>query len=179
MRSLLDAGPAHLANLRNLAAGEWPTGSKSMRSVLDDAVRQFVSSEHLRNLLAGAWVPLHDEEGQELVGIRGRIGAAAIAASGHEIGVDLVEMQPGSAFPLHLHAGDHILYILAGPGLVHIDGADRQVTAGDSVFIAAEHPHGVKTVPTNPLTFLAFGHPHKHLGAADRMHVIDPAPSPG
>jgi len=147
-----------------------------MRSVLEDAVRRFVASEHLRNVLAGEWVPLHDEHGRELVGIRGRMGAAAIAASGHEIGVDLIEMQPGSAFPLHVHPGDHILYILAGPGLVHIDGVDRAVRTGDTVFIAAEHPHGVKTDGA-VLRFLAFGHPHKHVSATDRMHVIGPGPS--
>jgi hypothetical protein len=76
VRRLLDAGEAHL---RNLAAGEFPPPSvfpyrsETMRRVLDEAVREFISSEHLRNLLAGEWVPLHDEEGQELVGIRGRI----------------------------------------------------------------------------------------------------------
>ena len=108
-----------------------------------------------------------------LAGIRGRLGAAALSLSGHEIGVDLIEMQHDTAFPLHVHAGDHILYVLAGPGVVNIDGEDRRVETGDTIFIAAEHPHGVKTLPdAPPLRFLAFGHPHKHVSAEDRMQIV-------
>jgi len=143
-----------------------------------EAVRKFVSSEHLRNVLAGDWTPLHGEDGRELPGIRGRSGAVAITAEGREIGADLVEMQPGSAFALHIHPGDHVLFLLpeSAAGLVHIDGADRHVQAGDTVFIAAEHAHGVKTYAdaTRPLLFLAFGHPHKHVAAPDRMRLVDP-----
>jgi quercetin dioxygenase-like cupin family protein len=144
-----------------------------MHSVLLDAARRFVAGEHLRNVLAGAWTPLHDEAGNVLDGIRGRIGAAALTSSGHEIGVDLIEMQPGTAFPLHVHAGDHVLYVVAGNGHVTIDGLDRRVVRGDTIFIAAEHPHGVKsTGEDEPLVFLAFGHPHRHVAAHDRMREI-------
>jgi len=144
-----------------------------MRGVLEDAARQFVAGEHLKNVLAGEWVDLHDESGNVFAGIRGRMGAAAMSMSGHEIGVDLIEMQPGTAFPLHVHAGDHILYVLSGPGVVSIDGADQRVETGDTIFIAAEHPHGVKTMANAPpLRFLAFGHPHKHVSASDRMKLI-------
>ena len=144
-----------------------------MDSLLEQAVRRFVSSEHLRNVLQGEWTPLCNEYGEQLVGIRGRIGAASMSISGHEIGVDLLEMQPGSAFPLHTHPGDHILYILSGPGLVHIDGEDRHVETGDTVFIAAEYPHGVKTLPdAPPLEIVAFGIPHRHLAALDRMKLV-------
>lgn len=147
-----------------------------MRTVLEHAVREFVSSEHIRNVLAGAWTELNDEAGRPLAGIRGRIGAAAVAADGHEIGVDLIEMQPGSAFPLHTHGGDHILYVQSGGGCVHVDGNDHVVAAGDTIFIPAEYPHGVKGPPAEancPLVFLAFGHPHKHLSAHDRMKVLE------
>jgi quercetin dioxygenase-like cupin family protein len=147
-----------------------------MRGVLETAARQFVEGEHLRNVLRGEWVAMRDEAGQVLAGIRGRVGAAAIAADGEEIGVDLVEMQPGTEFPLHVHPGDHVLYILEGPGFVHIDGEPRRVDVGDTVFIAAEHPHGVITDPRYMLRFLAFGHPHKHVAAADRMRLVAPPP---
>ena len=147
-----------------------------MESILKAAQRKWSAEEHLKIVLEGAWMPLHDEAGNELKGIRGRIGAASMSMSGHEIGVDLIEMQPGSAFPLHVHPGDHILYIESGEGIVHIRGRDRTVRKGDTVFIAAEHPHGVRVpVPgaTESLVLLAFGHPHKHVSATDRMHEVD------
>jgi quercetin dioxygenase-like cupin family protein len=143
-----------------------------MTPTLKDAVRLFVQKEHLKSLYDGAWTALYDEGGNQLAGIRGRMGAASTSLSGQRIGVDLIEMKKGAAFPLHYHEGDHILYILAGPGVVHIDGIDHHVTSGDSVFIAAELPHGVRTYPNADLHFLAFGVPHKHLSALDRMKVI-------
>jgi quercetin dioxygenase-like cupin family protein len=145
-----------------------------MESVLVAAARSFCKEEHLRNVLEGQWTDLFNEHGQKLEGIRGRIGAYSMTCSGHEVGVDLIEMQPGSAFPLHVHPGDHILYVVEGMGCVHIDGVDHKVTAGDTIFIPAEYPHGVKTLASYPsrFVFLAFGHPHKHLDALDRMILV-------
>lgn len=145
-----------------------------MRSVLESAARSFCASEHLKNVLHGEWTSLYDEEGRELPGIRGRAGAYSMTFTGYEIGVDLIEMQPGAAFPLHVHPGDHILYVLNGAGCVHIDGVDHRLKEGDTVFIPAEYPHGVKTIEGYPLPFqfLAFGHPHKHLDATDRMLLV-------
>lgn len=149
-----------------------------MEAILHTACRKWVSEEHLRNVLTGEWVSMFDSNGKLFQGIRGRIGAGATTVDGTEIGVDLIEMQPGSEFPLHVHDGDHILYVLSGAGSVHIEGVDLLVCAGDTIFIAAELPHGVKGPPASalePLIFLAFGHPHKHVDAHDRMkhpHVL-------
>src|ERR1035438_5562512 len=103
-----------------------------MRSVLDSAVREFRESDHIKSVLEGEWTSLCDEYGNQLVGIRGRMGAASMTITGFEIGVDLIEMQPGSAFPLHKHPGDHILYVLEGTGCVAVDGNDHIVRGGDT-----------------------------------------------
>ena len=146
-----------------------------MQSVLEDAVRSFVKEDHIKNVLAGAWVRLHDEHGQVLRGIRGRMGAASMSMSDHEIGVDLIEMEPGSAFPLHTHPGDHILYILEGLGIIKVNEKQHIVREGDTVFIPAEHAHGVSTKAgeNTIFRFLAFGHPHKHISAKDRMTIVE------
>ena len=147
-----------------------------MRNVLESAARAFAAAEHIRSVHAGEWVPLHDDAGRVLSGIRGKSGAAGMTISGIEIGADLIEMQPGTAFPLHVHPGDHILYVLAGPGLVHIDGTDHVMNTGDTVFIPADYPHGVKTCGVE-LVFLAVGYPHKHVSSMDRMKVVQDANS--
>lgn len=148
-----------------------------MESILQSALRRFVSEEHIRNLLEGEWSEMYDDHGHPLPGIRGRVGVASLTDSGVEFGIDLIEMDPGSGFPLHKHPGDHILYVIQGPGVVHVDGKDHLVRDGDSIFIAAEYAHGVKTLPAAPhvFRFLAIGHPHKHVEAKDRMTVLDPA----
>ena len=147
-----------------------------MDTVLTAALRQFISEEHIRNVLSGQWVDLFDNHGQKLPGIRGRIGVAAPGISGHEIGLDLMEMQPGSFFPLHTHTGDHIIYIISGQGMVKVGEKNNPVKGGDSVFIPAELPHGFNTCPdaTEPLVFAAVGHPHQHISSTQRMKLVEP-----
>lgn len=146
-----------------------------MDTVLECALRRFVSSEHIRNVLAGAWVDMFDNHGKKLVGIRGRIGVSAQGISGQEIGLDLMEMQPGSAFPLHTHEGDHIMYVVSGRAICHVGGNDNALKAGDSIFIPAELPHGFACPAdaTEPLLFIAVGHPHRKLDSTDRMKLVE------
>lgn len=122
----------------------------------------------------GAWVRLLDEDGTLLPGIRGRVGAQGPDNAGGRIGADTIEMEPGSAFPLHVHPGDHILYVVSGAGFVHIDGADHPIGAGDTVFLPAELPHGVHADPAaaSPLRFVAVGHPHHPIDSAGRMRRV-------
>ena len=141
------------------------------------AIRKFVSEENIRNVLEGEFVRLVNEAGEPLPDIYGRAGVACPTMEGVEIGADLIEMQPGSAFPLHIHPGQHILYIIRGEGIVHVDGVDHHIKEGDTIFIPAEYPHGVKTFETTtalPLTLLAIGYPHKDIEATDRMRIVDP-----
>jgi len=121
--------------------------------------------------------PMYDDLGIQLEGIQGVEGAAGILEnewSKFEMGLDYIVMIPGSQFPLHTHPGSHILYILDGPGIVHIEGVDYQVSTGDSVFVPAVFPHGVKTNPDHlqDFRFLAVGYPHHKVDSATRMTVV-------
>ena len=120
------------------------------------------------------WVHLLDDDGTVLPGIRGLAGANGATGLGDAIGADTIEMEPGSAFPLHVHPGDHILYVVTGAGFVHIGGVDYPINRGDTIFLPAELPHGVHTSPSagENLVFLAVGHPHRPLDSADRMQRV-------
>lgn len=116
----------------------------SPEPILRQAQRAFTAEDHIVNVLhSHDWLPLYREDGEELVGIRGKAGAFGATIEGHEIGGDLIEMQPGSSFGTHVHPGDHLLYCIQGEGQVYIDGELRPWSKGDTVFIAAEYPHGV------------------------------------
>jgi quercetin dioxygenase-like cupin family protein len=144
-----------------------------MDSVLENAKRKFIAGEHIKNVLAGEWVELFDNHGRKVDGVRGRIGAASLTESGAPIGVDFIEMEPCAAFPPHTHFGDHLIYIIEGEGAASIDGVDHNLAAGDTIYIPAEYPHGFKNRGTRKLLFITFGSPHKHLGAHDRMKLVE------
>src|SRR5207237_227250 len=85
-----------------------------------------------------------------------------------------IEMEPGAAFLLHTHEGDHILSILSGRGYVHLDGVDHPARPGDTIFIPAAYSQGVKTDPAcaGRFLFLAIGYLHRHPEATDRMTLV-------
>ena len=141
---------------------------QSAGELIEASMESFDPTAHLVNIFVQPWLRLHDE------GIRGREGAIAQMRLGdeeHEIGVDFISMEPGSQFPLHVHAGAHILYFAHGVGMVDIDGVDHRVVEGDSIYIPAMYPHGVKTYnhADDAVKFLAFGIPHMPVESKDRM----------
>jgi len=114
-----------------------------------------------------------DPSGAVLAGIEGQAATLLEKADGSFIGADFIRMQPGAAFALHVHHGDHILYIIGGSGYVFIDGRDIRVTIGHVVHIPAERPHRewVADEVRVPLTLLSIGHPHAAVTSAERMSL--------
>ncbi|MEU7524210.1 cupin domain-containing protein [Saccharothrix sp. NPDC042600] len=134
---------------------------------------QFQAENHIVNLLDGLCRAMYDDSGVRLEDITGVSGARAEALPGLPVGVDRIVMQPGTAFPLHVHPGAHILYVLGGTGGLHIDGHDYVLEPGDSVYVPADYPHGVRgPVDAHPLEFLAFGAPHHEVDSTTRMVVV-------
>lgn len=135
----------------------------------------FNREKHMRAFEALPWQAMFDEYGNTLEGIRGKAGATEIGSDGEEVGVDWIEMQPGSHFPLHTHPGDHILYAVSGRGTVFIDGAVREFIAGTTCYISGGYEHNVGTYgnDTEPFLLLAFGHPKMPIDSLNRMKLVE------
>lgn len=136
----------------------------------------FDPDQHIQSLLAGVQREMLDDSGRLLKDVTGVAGARANILDDVTIGVDRIIMRPGTAFPLHTHEGAHLLYVLSGRGGLHIDGEDYVLGEGDSIYVPAEHPHGVRG-PVDDRTFeiLAFGIPHHPVDSTTRMTVVDEA----
>lgn len=63
-------------------------------------------------------------------------------------------MHPGSAIGYHLQNEDEIYYILAGHGILQMNGKDIPVSAGDAILTKPGSSHGLKTVGNEDLTVL-------------------------
>lgn len=135
---------------------------------------QIWSKVAIQNFGDTEWTAMVDDAGNTLTGIAGRAGVVGQPEGEREIGVDEIRIEPGCAFPLHTHPGAHILYVTQGQGYLHAEGRNRVIRAGDSVFVAAEFPHGVSnpTGSTGVLVFIAIGFPHKHVASPERMKIV-------
>ncbi|WP_208608173.1 cupin domain-containing protein [Amycolatopsis pretoriensis] len=116
---------------------------------------------------------MYDDAGVELEDIFGVSGSRAEALPDLTIGLDRIVMLPGTAFPLHVHPGAHLLYVLDGRGGLRVDGQDYVLERGDSIYVPADYPHGVQgPVDDRPLEFLAFGVPHHEVDSTTRMVLV-------
>jgi quercetin dioxygenase-like cupin family protein len=138
---------------------------------------KFDPAAHILNLHDCPIEEVSDGCGGAIVGVHGLSGAQAKLSNGKEVGVDSIAMQPGSAFELHVHPGAHILVVTAGAGAITVDGIDHAIREGDSVFVPANYPHGVKAGASTGVSFLAFGYPHRAVSAPDRMRLFEQPPA--
>jgi mannose-6-phosphate isomerase-like protein (cupin superfamily) len=65
-------------------------------------------------------------------------------------------MPPGSKVLRHYHRQtEEIYYILAGRGLMHLEGEEREVGPGDAIAILPGQVHGITTLGQTDLVLLA------------------------
>lgn len=72
----------------------------------------------------------------------------AAATDADQLGCSLYELEPGKrSWPYHYHtANEEALYVLAGSGMLRIDGTEQSLTAGDYVAFPADESGGHQVV---------------------------------
>jgi len=128
--------------------------------------------EFIRNLYRAEWVQLIPGA-RGCAGVRGFPSDISDELSNLPLGIDLLEMEPGAAFPTHTHGGAHILFILKGKGTVTMDGTVYPTEPGDCFYIPGHFAHGVAAIEKH--SFLAIGFPHRALNDPLRMDIRDDA----
>lgn len=58
----------------------------------------------------------------------------------------LFEIGPGGHTPRHRHDWPHINVVVAGRGVLHVDGADYEIVQGSSAFVPANATHQFSSV---------------------------------
>ena len=66
----------------------------------------------------------------------------------------LFEVDPDGHTPLHTHAWEHEVYVLAGQGIIRTGGGDRKISPGDCVYVLPEEEHQFVNDASGPLKFL-------------------------
>jgi mannose-6-phosphate isomerase-like protein (cupin superfamily) len=70
----------------------------------------------------------------------------------------LYRLAAGGQDPQQPHAEDEVYYIISGQGKIHVDGEDRAVQAGTTIYVAAHDVHYFHSI-TEELTILVFFSP--------------------
>jgi len=65
---------------------------------------------------------------------------------------------PGRA-PAHQHTYDEVVHVLAGRGVVHLDGAGTPIGPGTSIYLPPLQPHCLENTGRDPLRVLGVFHP--------------------
>ncbi|MET7620105.1 cupin domain-containing protein [Streptomyces sp. NPDC005408] len=129
---------------------------------------------HLVDLSGADCKQVVDDHGIKVEGITGVSGARAISAAGVTLGVDRIILDEHSSFPLHTHEGDHLLYVLGGTGAIHINGKEIPLESGQSIFVPAVYPHGLRgPLEGDALQIIAFSTPHHPVDSIERMTVVE------
>lgn len=68
-------------------------------------------------------------------------------------------VRAGGRTRLHRLRTSEVYYILEGTGSMHIDGEERQVTVGDTVYIPPRSSQRIENTGTTELTFLCIVDP--------------------
>jgi quercetin dioxygenase-like cupin family protein len=96
----------------------------------------------------------------EQVAERGRVswkellGDPFDAAQGADMVMGVARLKAGEHLALHRHAQPETYFVLAGRGVVTIDGVARKVDAGTLVFIPGDAEHGIRNDGAEELQFL-------------------------
>jgi mannose-6-phosphate isomerase-like protein (cupin superfamily) len=65
----------------------------------------------------------------------------------------VAEIKPGNELKVHRHTLPELYYLLAGEGIVTIDGVEYPVSANTAVFIPGNAAHGLRNTSQTTLRF--------------------------
>lgn len=87
------------------------------------------------------------------------------------LGADVIRLAAGDGFVPHTHPGDHLLIVLGGLGTITYGGTVYPTRAGEIYMVEGQVPHAVGAITDHVI--LAVGSPHRPIGSADRMELVD------
>lgn len=93
------------------------------------------------------------------VNMEGAVGATRQLPIGKADGaptfsIRVFTLEPGGSTPHHIHASEHLNYIMEGNGEVMEGDTPRQVSKGDFVLVTPHEKHQYRNTGNSPLVFM-------------------------
>jgi mannose-6-phosphate isomerase-like protein (cupin superfamily) len=80
-------------------------------------------------------------------------------SSARGLSLQISEIPVGSEQPTHSHEPEQCYYLVKGKGLMIVDGEEREVAAGDAVYIPARAMHGIRNIGSVTLEYVTANTP--------------------
>jgi mannose-6-phosphate isomerase-like protein (cupin superfamily) len=80
-------------------------------------------------------------------------------SSAQNLSLQVSEIPIGSEQPIHTHEPEQVYYIINGKGLMSIDEEDREIFAGEAVYIPGNTKHGIKNIGNEVLEYITVNSP--------------------
>ncbi len=90
------------------------------------------------------------DDGRGTLSFRTLFGGDGLTSS---LVTGIAELPPGGFLAPHRHTPAETYYLLAGRGVVMIDGKEAEVGAGSCVLIPGDAEHGIRAAGGEPLRF--------------------------
>lgn len=94
-------------------------------------------------------------------------GTGSPLLSFNEFGADIIRFAAKKGVMNHTHAGDHILFVLKGTGIVEYNRVEYPLYPGLCYLIPGEVDHAIKAEVE--LILIAIGNRHRPLDSKERM----------
>ena len=92
-----------------------------------------------------------------------------------DLTVTMVEMQRGGNQMVHSHAPEQMYHIMAGRGIMHVDGEEREVKTGDSISFGPHAKHGLRNTGDTVLKYMSAASPSFSVQECDQYWPLPPA----
>jgi mannose-6-phosphate isomerase-like protein (cupin superfamily) len=80
-------------------------------------------------------------------------------AGSQNLSVTWVEGEPESEQYRHSHDAEQVYVIIAGVGIMHVNGEEKEVGAGTSIFVPRNAPHSIRNHGSEKLIFVTAASP--------------------
>jgi quercetin dioxygenase-like cupin family protein len=97
-------------------------------------------------------------------------GEPLIAANG--FGADVIRFAGEKGVQPHVHEGDHILFVLAGEGVLSYESERHHLYPGLCYFVPGDVVHAIDA--KSDLVMIAVGNRHQPVDAESRMTPVSP-----
>lgn len=87
---------------------------------------------------------------------------------------DLICFGPFGQTAAHTHPGAHILYVLAGDGVLNFCGKEYHLAQHDCYYVPGEAPHSVHALESD-LVLLSVANDHRPVDSTQRLEIVSDA----